>query len=256
MMKYVIERASSDELKHFGIKGQKWGVRRFENPDGTLTEEGKKRYNVDRGGNDKYRKRFVKDVKQFKKLNDRADIGLQAQKSAQYRSKSDISKFIGLASGAIGAGGLFDSKVTIPKMMWNRFAPKWSALDVSMAGPARSVWMRGQNEARRALYEKKIAKITEPLKTASIVVGVAGLFGGLATSKVYSSLAKAAEQRTTDLGHKQAVADAKKHVDRMMNMYADTPYSDLVSQLYGELKHHGIKGQKWGKGDFRTQMVL
>ncbi len=33
-----------DELYHHGIKGQKWGVRRFQNSDGTLTEEGQKRY--------------------------------------------------------------------------------------------------------------------------------------------------------------------------------------------------------------------
>lgn len=32
-------------LEHYGIQGQKWGVRRFQNPDGSLTEEGKKRYN-------------------------------------------------------------------------------------------------------------------------------------------------------------------------------------------------------------------
>lgn len=31
-------------LAHHGIKGQKWGVRRYENPDGSLTEAGKKRY--------------------------------------------------------------------------------------------------------------------------------------------------------------------------------------------------------------------
>lgn len=31
-------------LYHYGIPGQKRGVRRFQNPDGTLTEEGKKRY--------------------------------------------------------------------------------------------------------------------------------------------------------------------------------------------------------------------
>lgn len=34
-----------DELCHHGIKGQKWGVRRFQNPDGSLTLAGKKRYN-------------------------------------------------------------------------------------------------------------------------------------------------------------------------------------------------------------------
>ena len=33
-----------NELYHHGIKGQKWGVRRYQNEDGTLTPEGKKRY--------------------------------------------------------------------------------------------------------------------------------------------------------------------------------------------------------------------
>lgn len=37
-----------DELKHFGIKGQKWGLRRYENPDGTLTAEGRERYSKPR----------------------------------------------------------------------------------------------------------------------------------------------------------------------------------------------------------------
>lgn len=33
-------------LQHYGIKGQKWGVRRFQNEDGTRTEAGRKRYNL------------------------------------------------------------------------------------------------------------------------------------------------------------------------------------------------------------------
>lgn len=34
----------STYLMHHGIKGQKWGIRRFQNEDGTLTPEGQKRY--------------------------------------------------------------------------------------------------------------------------------------------------------------------------------------------------------------------
>ena len=33
------------ELYHDGIKGMKWGIRRYQNYDGTLTEEGRLRYN-------------------------------------------------------------------------------------------------------------------------------------------------------------------------------------------------------------------
>ena len=36
-------------LCHYGIKGQKWGVRRFQRKDGTLTSKGKKRYSDDAG---------------------------------------------------------------------------------------------------------------------------------------------------------------------------------------------------------------
>lgn len=31
-------------LAHYGTKGMKWGVRRYQNPDGSLTDAGKKRY--------------------------------------------------------------------------------------------------------------------------------------------------------------------------------------------------------------------
>ena len=36
-----------NELYHHGIKGQKWGVRRYRNYDGSLTAAGKRRLNMD-----------------------------------------------------------------------------------------------------------------------------------------------------------------------------------------------------------------
>lgn len=43
----MVYRIHNRELYHHGIKGMKWGVRRYQNKDGTLTDAGKKRYDRD-----------------------------------------------------------------------------------------------------------------------------------------------------------------------------------------------------------------
>ena len=37
----------NNNLQHHGIKGQKWGVRRFQNKDGSLTVKGRQRYSTE-----------------------------------------------------------------------------------------------------------------------------------------------------------------------------------------------------------------
>lgn len=54
----------ADILSHYGIKGQKWGVRRFQNPDGTWTDEGKVRYG---GSETKKRQKIVRLEKKWRK---------------------------------------------------------------------------------------------------------------------------------------------------------------------------------------------
>lgn len=67
-------------LAHHGIKGQRWGVRRYQNPDGSLTEKGKAR--LEKKDNDWIDKRSAKitekaQKKSAKELDQYAKVLLQ-----------------------------------------------------------------------------------------------------------------------------------------------------------------------------------
>lgn len=72
-------------LEHHGIKGQKWGTRRFQNEDGTLTAEGKDRYG--RGG-DSRRSGVTKGFNRFSGVYDNPD-GTKDTKRLQKDAKKD-----------------------------------------------------------------------------------------------------------------------------------------------------------------------
>lgn len=69
---------SDEELAHHGILGQKWGVRRFENKDGTLTAAGRKRYDTDSNGD-------------YKKVSDKQKHAFSAKATA-YKIKGNMHK--------------------------------------------------------------------------------------------------------------------------------------------------------------------
>ncbi len=87
-MQHQHQNAAEDYLMHYGIKGQQWGIRRFQNEDGTLTEEGKQRYNDSSPESKKWDKRETAYLTD-EELNRR---NLRLQREQQYRNLTTSDK--------------------------------------------------------------------------------------------------------------------------------------------------------------------
>lgn len=81
-------QGSGEELEHHGIKGMKWGVRRYQNEDGTLTATGKSRYGV--GGTGASARKMQRD---FNNL-DRGYANVEAERQEAARTANRYSNKI------------------------------------------------------------------------------------------------------------------------------------------------------------------
>ena len=87
----------TDELQHHGIKGQRWGIRRFQNKDGSLTPAGRRRYD-DGDGREKSNnyERVQVGGQTFKVYGKRPENKAYAKRASELGKKSvdDIKKSV------------------------------------------------------------------------------------------------------------------------------------------------------------------
>ena len=105
-----------DELYHHGILGQKWGIRRFQNADGSLTAAGKKRYTKSeiteiQGNINNLKKQSINECD--KKLNETMGVYKNYLKSMD----EDINKTINDKKARLDALSMMKDLLGSPKMV-------------------------------------------------------------------------------------------------------------------------------------------
>ena len=86
----VIE--GNDFLIHYGISGQRWGLRRFQNEDRTLTEEGKKRYSKENREERKAKKKAEKQAKKEAREAAKPESATWKAKDARFLDDAELNR--------------------------------------------------------------------------------------------------------------------------------------------------------------------
>lgn len=124
-----------DELYHHGVKGQKWGVRQYQNEDGTLTKKGRKRLE----------KQYYTDPEKFEKTK----IKLEKKNISEYEKKQEITKRIAKRDALIKAMDRFDMEMKYTDL----------ALDVSGGKIVLDFAEKFVNKTLPKMYDKTIEYI-------------------------------------------------------------------------------------------------
>jgi len=270
MTKYYYTKTS--ELYHHGIKGQKWGVRRYQNPDGSLTKEGLKRYsqknlkkanvyNLDKWGKDKtHNVLYVigasgsgKSTTALGLANENDSVihidTLLEKNGQEYRNK-DFEKFC--SSKGINVDNARDDTLDRKE--------RWKVID-AIGGQVEPYGQHCYNQGKRVIIEgvqmadDTIFPDKKYFQDRPIVT--------LHTSKFKSAWRAANRDKNNPIDIIKDFTDKERsewysRVERGLDTIDNTnkiQHSSLsnhsvvwISMIKpnSELYHHGIKGQKWG----------
>lgn len=91
-MPKVLYVQKDDSLAHHGILGQKWGVRRFQNKDGSLTAAGRRRYDYDIEGTKKKYESAKEQYKAYKSDKNKTYMDLAKDEYTNAKIKKKLSE--------------------------------------------------------------------------------------------------------------------------------------------------------------------
>lgn len=137
------------ELYHHGVKGQRWGVRRYQNADGSLTEEGEKRFQKVANSRHKTKKNKKAAIEFFSEHSKRHDVVAKQAESNQKRAYKKMDKYVWKSEAKQKKGD------TAGFEKWQGKA--WQ----QMAKQIEENRIAQFNKIRKEAYDKKISEIKD-----------------------------------------------------------------------------------------------
>lgn len=155
-MEYRVVR-SGNELYHWGIKGMRWGQRRYQNKDGSLTPAGQKRYN----------KELEKLNKEKAKLDEKAKVAKTKAKTQAKLDKLDELKKQNEAQKKALKGKADDDKKSKEETLEEKRERLLKSVDAKEIYSGKDVLTDVEIQARinRIDLEKRLADRIEQQKT-------------------------------------------------------------------------------------------
>lgn len=167
MSRYYATANGSYVLYHSGIKGMKWGIRRFQNEDGSLTEAGKKRYAKLAG---KIEKQARKIEKYQKRVDNNASRYARAA-SKEARANRLQARSARLHNRAVNSWLMSDNRRARLEVKSQRLGAKAARLQ-GQAARMKNKTITNEAKIKRAQslinkYSRKIAKLDPTSKYAT-----------------------------------------------------------------------------------------
>lgn len=212
------------ELYHHGIPGMKWGVRRYQNKDGSLTPAGRRRLGL-KSVFDKAATIKVKKKKTVKKVEEPAkpavktvhDMTDQEIRDAIARKRLE-NEYLTLHPAPVKKDGVFKQYL--------------SSVASKGANAAADVTVNLGKQYVQKMLEKKL---------------------GLTTEKPKSTLEKLKEQYD-ELDYQRKIKDLQKH-DKKDDEYAKLKKEYDLKKIKNDIKNIGVKDEEFEKLSRESKMA-
>ena len=247
----------NDELYHHGIKGQKWGIRRFQNKNGGLTSAGRKRYDDSDGGgsNSKPKAKAVaktgskgttKQKKVYKIPEKKSEHRLKLEEKYKKQGMNDkdaeqaAAKRIHSEKIAAGAAAMTVAAATAYAAYRGYTKDTTLKLDTDfqrVAATSDGKTMRKQN-AYYVSYKKGDNKRYKAVYGKQLADNENGIFGK--KRDIYAFKGKAEKE--------MKVASSKRARDTFAKLYQNnTEFRKAVDESYGGMKAKDVGNGKLAK---------